>query len=235
MLPVVAGEEIYVEQIVRNMLTNAAKYTPIGTQVVLRAEHEGDAVAIRVLDDGPGIEASAADRAFELFYRDPTPRGSVAGSGIGLFVCASLVEAMGGPDLGTPETGGWLRVRLHAPGPPRRRERAPGAGARQRRRTSDLMACGARRRPADLRLSRRSAPDSTRSFGPSSSPISASSRGSPRSTAVARAPTRRVRAWWPRSGNGARTCSTRSARTWASSIPSCSKRRPSARSRSSPW
>ena len=117
-LPVVAGEEIYVEQIVRNMLTNAAKYTPIGTQVVLRAEHEGDAVAIRVLDDGPGIEASAADRAFELFYRDPDTSRLVAGSGIGLFVCASLVEAMGGriwarprPDGGS-EFGFTLQVLL---------------------------------------------------------------------------------------------------------------------------
>ena len=53
-------------------------------------------VAVRVLDSGPGIEPVAAQRAFELFYRDPNRARSVAGSGIGLFVCASLVEAMGG-------------------------------------------------------------------------------------------------------------------------------------------
>ncbi len=95
-LPVVAGEDVYVEQIVRNILGNAAKYTPIGTKVVVRATEEGDAVAIRVLDSGPGIDAETATRAFELFYRDETSARSVAGSGIGLFVCASLVEAMGG-------------------------------------------------------------------------------------------------------------------------------------------
>jgi PAS domain S-box-containing protein len=95
-LPVVAGEDIYVEQIVRNMLGNAAKYTPVGTHVIVRAEAEGDDVAIRVLDSGPGIDEAAATRAFELFYRDPSRARSVAGSGIGLFVCASLVEAMGG-------------------------------------------------------------------------------------------------------------------------------------------
>jgi PAS domain S-box-containing protein len=105
-LPVVAGEEIYVEQIVRNMLSNAAKYTPIGTQVHLRADHEDDEVAIRVLDDGPGIDPAAAERAFELFYRDPDTSRMVAGSGIGLFVCSSLVRAMGGRIWARPRPEG---------------------------------------------------------------------------------------------------------------------------------
>jgi len=95
-LPVVAGEGTYIEQIVRNILSNAAKYTPIGTDVVVRASQEDDMVAVRVLDSGPGLEPGTAERAFELFYRDPSSARVVAGSGIGLFVCASLVEAMGG-------------------------------------------------------------------------------------------------------------------------------------------
>ena len=70
-LPVVAGEDTYVEQIVRNILSNAAKYTPVGTAVIVQAEHVGDVVEIRVLDAGPGIDADASDRAFELFYRAP--------------------------------------------------------------------------------------------------------------------------------------------------------------------
>jgi two-component system sensor histidine kinase KdpD len=117
-LPVVAGEETYVEQIVRNILSNAAKYTPRGTKVIVRAEQIGDTVAVRVLDDGPGIDAVAAERAFELFYRDPISARSVAGSGIGLFVCASLVEAMGGTIWARPrpeggaEFGFTLRVLL---------------------------------------------------------------------------------------------------------------------------
>lgn len=105
-LPIVAGEDIYVEQVVRNMLSNAAKYTPDGTRVTLRADREGDIVAIRVLDAGPGIDPATAGRAFELFYRDPTHARSVAGSGIGLFVCASLVEAMGGTVWARPRPEG---------------------------------------------------------------------------------------------------------------------------------
>jgi signal transduction histidine kinase len=95
-LPIVGGEATYVEQIVRNLLNNAAKYTPPGTNVVVNVRSEDDGVAIRVSDDGPGIPEGSVERAFELFYRDPASARSVSGSGIGLFVCASLVRAMGG-------------------------------------------------------------------------------------------------------------------------------------------
>lgn len=95
-LPVVAGEETYVEQVVRNLLANAAKYTPAGTAVSVDARRDGSGVAIRVSDDGPGIPDASLARIFELFYRDPESARMVSGSGIGLFVCASLVEAMGG-------------------------------------------------------------------------------------------------------------------------------------------
>jgi PAS domain S-box-containing protein len=95
-LPVVAGEGTYVEQIVRNLLGNAAKYTPVGTRVVIDARRNGGVVEIRVTDDGPGIPEESLRRVFDLFYRDPDSARAVAGSGIGLFVCRSLVEAMGG-------------------------------------------------------------------------------------------------------------------------------------------
>jgi K+-sensing histidine kinase KdpD len=95
-LPVVAGEDTYIEQIIRNLLANAAKYTPVGTTVIVDARREDGAVAIRVSDNGPGIPQASRTRIFELFYRDPESARTVSGSGIGLFVCTSLVEAMGG-------------------------------------------------------------------------------------------------------------------------------------------
>lgn len=115
-LPVVAGEGTYVEQIVRNLLGNAAKYTPAGTKVVIDARRDDSVVEIRVTDDGPGIPDESLRRVFDLFYRDPDSARSVAGSGIGLFVCRSLVEAMGGrmwalrPPGGGSEFGFTLRV-----------------------------------------------------------------------------------------------------------------------------
>ncbi len=106
-LPVVAGEGTYVEQIVRNLLGNAAKYTPVGTHVVVEAKRHDQVVEVRVSDDGPGIPDESLRRVFDLFYRDPDSARSVAGSGIGLFVCRSLVEAMGGRMWATrrPEGG----------------------------------------------------------------------------------------------------------------------------------
>lgn len=115
-LPIVAGESTYVEQIVRNLLNNAAKYTPPGSHVTVSARMRDGTVEIRVTDDGPGIPPASLERIFELFYRDPESSRAVAGSGIGLFVCASLVEAMGGriwarrPPEGGSEIGFSLRA-----------------------------------------------------------------------------------------------------------------------------
>jgi PAS domain S-box-containing protein len=115
-LPIVAGESTYVEQIVRNLLNNAAKYSPVGSRVVVSARRVDGTVEVRVIDDGPGIPPASIDRIFELFYRDPKSSRLVAGSGIGLFVCASLVEAMGGriwarrPSAGGTEVGFSLRI-----------------------------------------------------------------------------------------------------------------------------
>ena len=95
-LPIVAGEATYIEQIVRNLLGNAAKYTPIGSHVIVSAHKRDGHVEVRICDDGPGIPQGSVERVFELFYRDPESAKVVAGSGIGLFVCAALVEAMGG-------------------------------------------------------------------------------------------------------------------------------------------
>jgi PAS domain S-box-containing protein len=95
-LPIVSGEATYVEQVLRNLLGNAAKYSPANTPVTVSASRDDGSVAIRVLDAGPGIVAGSEQRLFDLFYRSPEQARLVAGSGIGLFVCASLVEAMGG-------------------------------------------------------------------------------------------------------------------------------------------
>ncbi|MGZ9276053.1 MAG: ATP-binding protein [Candidatus Limnocylindrales bacterium] len=115
-LPIVAGEATYVEQIVRNLLGNAAKYSPAGTTVIVSARRNDNAVEVRIMDNGPGIPEGSLSRIFELFYRDPDSARTVAGSGIGLFVCASLVEAMGGRIWASrrPEGGSEIGFTLRA-------------------------------------------------------------------------------------------------------------------------
>lgn len=95
-LPSVAGEDTYIEQVLRNLVGNAAKYGGPGSTVTLDMATAGPDVRLRVLDEGPGIEEHEAERLFDLFYRAPATAASVSGAGIGLFVCRQLVEAMGG-------------------------------------------------------------------------------------------------------------------------------------------
>ncbi len=106
MLPAVRGDLTYVEQVIRNLLGNAAKYGGLGDPVELVAEEMGRQVAVRVLDRGPGIGADEAEHLFDLFYRGATTAATASGAGIGLFVCRALVTAMGGRMWAVPREGG---------------------------------------------------------------------------------------------------------------------------------
>jgi two-component system sensor histidine kinase BarA len=105
-MPTVVADPTYVEQVVRNLLSNAAKYSGPGSIVEARLEAAEDEVQVRILDDGPGIEPGEADRLFELFYRSPATARVSPGAGIGLFVCARLVRAMGGRIWARPRPAG---------------------------------------------------------------------------------------------------------------------------------
>jgi two-component system sensor histidine kinase KdpD len=113
-LPIVLCEVSYLEQVLHNLLDNAAKYTPPGTIVTVGLSREADMVTFRVCDAGPGIPEGSEERLFELFYRDPESARDATGSGIGLFVCARLVEAMGGQIWAArrPEGGSEFAFRL---------------------------------------------------------------------------------------------------------------------------
>jgi PAS domain S-box-containing protein len=113
-LPSAAGEDTYVEQVLRNLLGNAAKYGGDGSTVRVSATAGDGHVELRVLDEGPGIDEEEAERLFELFYRSPSTAARVSGAGIGLFVCRQLVTAMGGTITAErrPEGGAAFVVRL---------------------------------------------------------------------------------------------------------------------------
>jgi signal transduction histidine kinase len=114
-LPLVIGEETYVEQVLRNLITNAAKYSDPPAPIRIVAEGLDGAVAIRVLDEGIGIADDDIDRAFELFFRSPTATKVASGAGIGLFVCRQLVEAMGGRIWAVRRDGGGTEVGFSLP------------------------------------------------------------------------------------------------------------------------
>ena len=105
-LGLVLGEEVYVEQVVQNLLSNAAKYSPPGSEVRVVVEQDTGEICVRVLDQGIGLADEATDRLFELFYRSPDATRQASGAGIGLFVCRQLIESMGGRIWARARDGG---------------------------------------------------------------------------------------------------------------------------------
>ncbi|HEY3164846.1 MAG TPA: ATP-binding protein [Candidatus Limnocylindrales bacterium] len=94
-LPVATGDDDQLSQIMRNLLSNAVKYAGEQARIAVRASFEEPWVRVTVTDDGPGFPPEEAERLFRLYYRAAGGRAA-PGAGIGLYVCRSLVEAMGG-------------------------------------------------------------------------------------------------------------------------------------------
>jgi signal transduction histidine kinase len=92
----VAADEEYLAQIMRNLLSNAAKYSGPGSTVEVALEDAEGEVVVHVRDDGPGFTEDDADRLFGLYYRAAPQAATAPGAGIGLFVCRELVATMGG-------------------------------------------------------------------------------------------------------------------------------------------
>ena len=105
-LPTVVADPTYVEQVFRNLLSNAAKYGGVGTTIDVVAASSPTEVEVRILDDGPGFPAEESERLFERFYRSPGTARTAGGAGIGLFVSARLIAAMGGRIWAMPRAAG---------------------------------------------------------------------------------------------------------------------------------
>jgi signal transduction histidine kinase len=98
--PVLArGDALRLGQVLANLLSNALKYSPVETAVILRLRKEGGQARVEVQDSGPGMPPEVLPHLFERFYRAPGIRvlyGSGVGLGLGLYLCKSLVELHGG-------------------------------------------------------------------------------------------------------------------------------------------
>jgi two-component system sensor histidine kinase KdpD len=95
-LPMLRLDPVLFEQVLFNLLDNAAKYAPAGAEVRLEARHEADQVQLRILDEGDGIPPDDLERIFDKFYRVQAADRKRAGTGLGLAICRGFVEAMGG-------------------------------------------------------------------------------------------------------------------------------------------
>jgi two-component system OmpR family sensor kinase len=92
---IIEADQKRIEQLIHNLLQNALVHTPAGTSVDVVVERSGTQTILRVRDEGPGLDADQASRVFDRFYRG-TSSGPESGSGLGLFIVATVATSLGG-------------------------------------------------------------------------------------------------------------------------------------------
>jgi two-component system sensor histidine kinase KdpD len=126
-LPPVELDYVQIDQVLSNLIENAAKYVPPGREIRISARRTGSELEVEVADRGPGLTPGSLPRLFEPFYRDQDGGSrSTRGSGLGLAIAKGRVEAHGGRIWGENRADGGARFvfTLPAPDPVARREEA---------------------------------------------------------------------------------------------------------------
>ncbi len=93
---VVLADPVAVGRVIDNLLTNAAKFSPAGSTISLRAQRVGAEISLAVTDQGIGMPADEFDRIFERFYRVGGQTNRRPGTGIGLAIVKEFIEAQRG-------------------------------------------------------------------------------------------------------------------------------------------
>ena len=112
-LPLVNMDFVLMEQAISNLLLNASLYTPVGTEVELRAAVDNTDCVFSVSDRGPGLPPDMINRLFDKFYR--SPGSPVGGTGLGLSIVKGFVEAQGGRVEAANRPGGGAVFSIHLP------------------------------------------------------------------------------------------------------------------------
>ena len=94
-LPSVYGDGTLIEQVLINLLENAAKYTPQGSIITVEAQAQGATIMVRIKDEGTGIEPGFEEKIFDKFY-SIRKNGKTQGTGLGLAICRAIITAHGG-------------------------------------------------------------------------------------------------------------------------------------------
>lgn len=95
-LPMLPLDAVLLEQVLVNLLDNAAKYAPEGSTITVAAADDDNTVRLEVRDEGEGIPPADLAHIFDKFYRADQRDRQRAGTGLGLAVCRGFVEALGG-------------------------------------------------------------------------------------------------------------------------------------------
>lgn len=95
-LPPAAIDPVRIEQVLRNLVDNAVKFSPVDGTIDISIGTRGDVLIVTVRDEGPGVPSEYQARIFERFFRVEREGSSVAGAGLGLAICKRFVELHGG-------------------------------------------------------------------------------------------------------------------------------------------
>jgi two-component system sensor histidine kinase KdpD len=116
--PMLQLDAVLFEQVLFNLLDNAAKYAPTDTTITVRAHRDKESVVLQILDEGAGIPPADLEHVFDKFYRAQKGDHVRAGTGLGLAISRGFVEAMHGTISATNRTdrsGAVLTIRLPIP------------------------------------------------------------------------------------------------------------------------
>jgi two-component system sensor histidine kinase KdpD len=111
-------DAVLFEQVLFNLLDNAAKYSPANTTISIRSLRENDHVVLQVIDEGEGIPPTELDSVFDKFYRAQKGDHVRPGTGLGLAISRGFVEAMHGAIFAanrSDRAGAVLTIRLPIP------------------------------------------------------------------------------------------------------------------------
>jgi two-component system sensor histidine kinase KdpD len=117
-LPMLEIDAVLFEQVLFNLLDNAAKYSPAETTISIRSNRDGNQVALAVADEGEGIPPGEVEIIFDKFYRAQKGDHVRPGTGLGLAISRGFVEAMHGRIFAanrTDRSGAVLTIRLPIP------------------------------------------------------------------------------------------------------------------------
>ena len=113
-LPEVPADPVQMDQVLTNLLENAARHSPAGGTIRLHVSRASRAVRVRISDEGPGISIEERQKVFEAFYRgSESPESS--GSGLGLAIAKAIVTAHGGKIWVEETTGGGTAMVVDVP------------------------------------------------------------------------------------------------------------------------
>jgi two-component system sensor histidine kinase KdpD len=117
-LPMVEIDPVLFEQVLFNLLDNAAKYAPPGTSVRIQSWRDRDSICLQVLDEGEGIPSGDLEHIFDKFYRAQKADHVRAGTGLGLAISRGFIEAMRGTIVAanrTDRSGAAFTITLPVP------------------------------------------------------------------------------------------------------------------------